>query len=78
MSGKLVYAGLADVDFDADLKEKVNGNIVLLDRGKVAFIDKFKTGPKRLGRLEWLLPTMNPVILSTWAEAEELIFPVSV
>jgi subtilisin family serine protease len=42
VSGKLVAAGLANVDFDDDLASKVKGNIALIDRGMVSFNDKIK------------------------------------
>jgi subtilisin family serine protease len=42
LSGKLVFAGLANVDFDADLAAKIKGNVALIDRGLVNFNDKVK------------------------------------
>jgi minor extracellular serine protease Vpr len=40
--GKLVYAGLADQDFSAELAGQIKGNVAFLDRGKVAFSEKIK------------------------------------
>lgn len=40
--GKLVYAGVADVDFSDELNAKLAGNIALIDRGRVGFVDKVK------------------------------------
>lgn len=37
---KLVYVGLANQDFSDDLKEKLKGNIALIDRGAIGFVDK--------------------------------------
>ncbi len=42
VSGKLVVAGFADQDFSAEMQDKLKGNIALITRGKVAFVDKFK------------------------------------
>lgn len=42
VSGKLVHAGLANVDFDADLAAKIQGNVAFIDRGLVNFNDKIK------------------------------------
>lgn len=42
VSGKLVFAGLANVDFDADLAARIKGNVALIDRGIVAFNEKVK------------------------------------
>lgn len=41
-SGKLVYAGLADKDFTAELINDLKGNVALIDRGLVSFSDKIK------------------------------------
>ncbi|QDK37304.1 S8 family serine peptidase [Bdellovibrio sp. NC01] len=40
--GVLVYAGVADKDFTGELKDKIAGNVALIDRGVVAFADKIK------------------------------------
>lgn len=40
--GELVPAGLADKDFDEELKAKLQGKIALIDRGGVPFIEKLK------------------------------------
>jgi len=38
----LVFAGIAATDFSDELKESLKGNIALIDRGEVSFIDKLK------------------------------------
>lgn len=40
VNGKLVFAGIADKDFDEELKEKLKGNIAFIDRGAVTFYEK--------------------------------------
>jgi len=40
LSGKLVYVGDASVDFTDEQKESLNGNVALIDRGAVSFIEK--------------------------------------
>jgi minor extracellular serine protease Vpr len=40
VTGVLVDAGMADTDFSQDLKDALNGNIALISRGNVSFIDK--------------------------------------
>lgn len=40
--GELVYIGLADVDLTEELKTQLKGKVALIDRGKVAFVDKLK------------------------------------
>lgn len=42
VKGKLVFVGLADADLNDELKAKVNGNVALIDRGAVSFVDKLK------------------------------------
>ena len=40
ISGQIVYAGLADKDFEQSLKEQLRGHIALIDRGAVNFTVK--------------------------------------
>lgn len=40
VSGEIVYAGLADKDFDQSLKDQLKGRIALIDRGGVNFTVK--------------------------------------
>lgn len=40
VSGILVDAGFADTDFDQNLKDELNGNIALISRGNVSFLEK--------------------------------------
>ncbi len=40
--GKLVFAGTAATDLSDELKEKLKGNIALVDRGEVSFVEKLK------------------------------------
>lgn len=40
VSGKLVFAGLADKDFSDELKAQIKGNVALIDRGLVTFAEK--------------------------------------
>jgi len=40
--GQLVFAGVAATDFSDSLKEKIKGNVALIDRGEVDFIEKLK------------------------------------
>jgi len=40
--GKLIFAGTAATDFSEELKQSLKGNIALIDRGEVAFVDKLK------------------------------------
>lgn len=42
VSGALVYVGLADADFSAEVKDQVKGHVALIDRGKVPFADKVR------------------------------------
>lgn len=42
IQGRLVYMGLAAVDFTAEQISALNGNIALIDRGEVAFDDKIR------------------------------------
>lgn len=42
LNGKLIYAGTAHEDFSTELNEKLSGNIALIDRGRVSFIEKVK------------------------------------
>lgn len=42
IKGKLVFAGTAATDFSDELKAKVKGNVALIDRGAVSFVDKLK------------------------------------
>ena len=40
VKGPLVYAGLADSDFDEELKAKLKGKVALIDRGGALFAEK--------------------------------------
>lgn len=40
LSGRFVFIGLADKDLSEDVKNKLNGNVALIDRGAVSFADK--------------------------------------
>ena len=42
VTGLLVNAGIADVDFEQDLKDALKGNIAFISRGKVSFFEKLK------------------------------------
>lgn len=42
VKAKLVFAGTAATDLDADLQVALQGNIALIDRGEVSFVDKLK------------------------------------
>lgn len=42
VTGKLIEAGFADVDFSPELADRIKGNIALISRGKVGFVDKVK------------------------------------
>lgn len=42
VKGKLVHVGKATEDFSDELKEKLKGNIALIDRGEISFDDKLK------------------------------------
>ncbi len=42
VSGKLVFAGIADQDFSAELASQIKGNVAFIDRGKVPFADKVR------------------------------------
>ena len=42
VQGKIVFAGVAAQDFSDELKKQIEGNIALIDRGEVSFIDKLK------------------------------------
>jgi subtilisin family serine protease len=42
VSGKLVLAGIADVDFTQELKDQIKGNVAFIDRGKVMFSEKVR------------------------------------
>lgn len=40
VTGPLVYVGLANADFDEELKSKLKGKVALIDRGEVTFAEK--------------------------------------
>jgi len=42
LSGALVYAGLADKDFDQELSDKLKGKVAFIDRGRVTFSEKIR------------------------------------
>lgn len=42
LEGRLVYAGLAAEDFSAELRDKIKGNVTLIDRGSVNFAEKIR------------------------------------
>src|SRR5690606_2545348 len=42
LKGKLVHIGLADQELSEELKSQLSGNIALIGRGGIPFIDKLK------------------------------------
>ncbi len=42
VKGKLIFAGTAAIEFSEELKLQIKGNVALIDRGAVSFIDKLK------------------------------------
>lgn len=76
LKGSLVYAGVAAADFDQELKDKLNGNIALIDRGQVSFVDKAKRALDA-GAIAVIIANNQPGLMTMGGSLEEpLSIPV--